>query len=360
MNESLLILNGIPGLGNERIKALVEYFGGAKNVLTATEAQLIASHILTSKMTQTVHQFSKDTFLKNENTLIRKNHVQVITYLDELYPASLKEIADAPVLLYVKGDPNCLSKPCIGLVGSREATLYGLSVARQFASELAEQGIVVVSGLARGIDTASHRGALMARGLTAAVLGSGLEHVYPSENKGLLEEIAKNGIVVSEFPMQSVPQAFHFPKRNRIISGLSQGIVVIEAAEKSGALITADFALEQGREVFAVPGKIDSISSKGVNGLIKQGAKLVTDVKEIIEELELQLSNKAKETAVNRLPSDLTDEEKLLLEHITEAPIHIDELSDRCKALDRRFSSSLLQLEMKKLVKQLPGKMFVR
>ncbi len=219
--------------------------------------------------------------------LIKKLNLNVLTRQDDEYPQNLKNILYPPIVLYVKGRLKPQDCNSIAIVGSRLASFYGLSCAEKLAGELANYGLTVVSGMARGIDTASHRGALKQNGRTIAVIGSGFNRIYPPENKGLCEEIAGSGAVISEFPIDTPPEKENFPRRNRIISGLSLGVVVVEAARNSGALITADFALEQGREVFALPGKVDSSTSFGTNELIKQGAKLVSCVDDIIEEFAL-------------------------------------------------------------------------
>lgn len=218
--------------------------------------------------------------------LSKENKTRTLSLLDKDYPANLKYIYDPPSILYIKGNILPEDTIAVAVVGSRRATYYGLKNAENLGFQLAAGGITIISGLARGVDSAAHRGALKARGRTIAVLGSGLNKIYPRENEELVEEIAQNGAVISEFALDTPPLRQNFPRRNRIISGLSLGVVVVEAAKRSGALITANFALEQGREVFALPGKIDSFTSKGTHDLIKQGAKLVESIEDIIEELE--------------------------------------------------------------------------
>ena len=237
-------------------------------------------------------------------------------------------------------------------------------MAEKLGRELAARGLTVVSGLARGIDSAAHKGALSAVGRTIAALGSGLDVVYPPENRGLLEEISQKGAVISEFPMSTSPERGNFPRRNRIISGLSLGVVVVEAAQRSGALITVDFALEQGREVFALPGKVDSLTSRGTNGLIQQGAKLVTTGEDIIEELEpiwesLLPEKETGEKNELSLPP-LKEEEKKVYELLSDEPRHIDFLIRETEFPVGRIASLLLMLQMKKLIKELPGKMYVK
>lgn len=367
--EAIIILNGIKGIGNAFIRRLVDYFGSPVKALKASGAELASAQIIPANAVQNIIQFSQDTFLLNEYNCARQKQVQIITYLEEAYPALLREIPDSPAVLYVKGDLKVLENPCVGLVGSREASIYGLTTAAQLSRELAEKGFTIVSGLARGIDTASHKGALQAKGKTVAVVGCGLNHVYPAQNKNLFEEIAQSGAVVSEFPFDCAPLAHNFPRRNRIISGLSLGIVVVEASEKSGALITADFALEQGREVFAVPGPIGCFSSTGVNNLIKQGAKLITSVDDVIEDLaEPFIKNLQEPSVISSQLSEneniqneiLNEEEYKVFEFLTSRAQHIDEISILSGMNQFKLSAVLLQLEMRGYIKQLPGKHYVK
>ncbi|MCK5013743.1 MAG: DNA-processing protein DprA [Candidatus Omnitrophica bacterium] len=383
MNEkdAFLILNAVSGIGNSGVQRLLKRHGSAAKVLSLSEADLLGDPKISSKTIQNILHFPKDKFLKIEYNLMEKKQVRVITWLDDDYPELLRQIADAPVILYVKGELSLDNTLLMAIVGSRRASFYGESTSGRFAVRFAELGFTVVSGMARGIDTAAHRGALKAGGATIAVLGCGLSRVYPPENKKLLEEIADCGAIISEFPMEEAPLAYNFPRRNRIISGLSLGVIVVEAAERSGALITADFALEQGREVFAVPGKIDHSGSRGVHNLIKQGAKLVTSVDDILEDMQPRVSaylndnkNRLSETQQAGVPEmkswvsgdrgtgdqskELSTEEKIIFDHITDRPVHIDELTHHCGPTVP-VMSVLLQLELKHLVKQLPGKLFV-
>jgi len=358
--DALLILNTIAGMTNTRIRKLIDHCGSACEALRASKNRLNLLGIVSAKVAESIAQFPQEEFLKQEHALLEKHDVRILSYTDREYPQSLLEISDAPVVLYVKGKIPC-DVPSIGIVGSRRASIYGVTIAEQFGCRLAEYGIHIVSGMARGIDTAAHKGVLKARGLTTAVLGCGLAHVYPKENDQLMEEIACNGAVISEFSMQTPPVSFNFPRRNRIISGLSSGVIVVEAARRSGALITADCALEQGREVYAVPGKVDIPGAQGTNDLIKQGAKLVTCVEDILEdlkpELERHISNDVSAKEKCQKDFDLTQQEENIYNHISDRPIHIDELYNQCGS---SIAVSLMQLELKQCVKQLPGKFFVR
>ncbi len=358
-----MLLNAVSGLGNAGIRKLLNRYGSAEKIWSLSEADFFENPLISSKAITNILDFPKDKFLKAEYNQIRKAQAKIVTFLDGDYPDLLRSIPDAPVVLYAKGQWPLQGALPVAIVGSRRASLYGMEISGKFAVRLAELGFTVVSGMARGIDAAAHRGALRAKGTTVAVLGSGLTNVYPPENRDLFDEISGSGAVISEFSMETPPVPYNFPRRNRIISGLSLGVIVVEAAERSGALITADFALEQGREVFAVPGKIDQLSSFGAHNLIKQGAKLVTCVEDILEEMQPQISSSLKVGEANknagRVPADLSEPERRVYGHITDRPVHIDELTAHCGSCVP-VMSVLLQLELKHLVKQLPGKLFVR
>jgi len=282
---------------------------------------------------------------------------------DSDYPVNLRNIYDPPEFFYIKGGLKPEDKFAVAIVGSRRASFYGLEQAEKFGAELARMGITVVSGMARGIDSAAHRGALKAGGRTIAVIGSGFNNIYPAENKELAEEIAKNGAVITEFSPDVLPLAQNFPQRNRIISGLSLGLLVVEAAKNSGALITANFALEQGREVFALPGKIDSGNSFGTNELIKQGAKLVTCTEEILEELIVPLGaafppdEPLKKQAVFEFSES---EESKVYSMISGDSVSLDGLLEKTDLDIPKISDILLRLQLKKMIRQLPGKQFIR
>lgn len=297
--------------------------------------------------------------------------IRKITMDDAEYPKNLRNIYDPPKQLYVNGTLLAQDEFAVALVGSRRASIYGLEACEKLAYELASRGVTVVSGMARGIDSAAHRGALKARGRTIAVMGSGHNDIYPPENKELYAEIAKTGAVVTEYENDVPPLPENFPKRNRIISGLALGVVVVEAARNSGALITARLALEQGREVFAVPGKISSNTSAGTNELIKDGAKLVQSVDDILEELShldikpLSSEEKAKsDDSIAKMTkayiyNSLTEDERKIYKILSDEPIYIDEISEKSKLKPAVTTKVLLNLELKRLVKELPGKLFV-
>jgi len=356
--EDLILLNMIDGLGPIKIKALLDYFRDSENIFRANRSELTAVFGIGEVMAANILSASnKD--LQKELDLIEKCNVKIIVICDSDYPDVLKNIYDPPPVLYVKGDILPEDDLSVALVGSRRATHYGLSMSESLAYDLALKGATITSGLARGIDSAAHRGALRANGRSIAVLGSGLNEIYPPENKKLAQEISESGAVVSEFPMGMEPLSGNFPRRNRIISGLSQGVVVVEANQRSGALITVDYALEQGREVFAVPGKIDSCSSRGTNELIKQGAKLVTSADDILSELNMfpQKPGERKEEYRSAM-TDLSDEENSIYYILSDEPTHIDNIISTLDMPAKKVSDILTRLSIRRLVKELPGKNF--
>ncbi len=297
--------------------------------------------------------------------------IRTITIDDAEYPLLLKNIHKPPKQLYVNGRLLETDEVAVALVGSRRASLYGIEMSEKFGYELALRGVTVVSGMAIGVDTAAHRGALKAKGRTIAVMGSGHGHIYPSQNKKIYEEIARTGAVITEFDDDMKPEPYNFPQRNRIISGLSLGIVVIEAAKDSGALITASLAAEQGREVFALPGKISSGTSSGANALIKDGATLVQSVDDILEELhlhEIKTITPGEEDAKNNIArmtrayiyNSLTAEERKIYKAISDEPVYIDDVVAKAGIGQADAFRILLSLQLKKLIMEVPGKQYVR
>lgn len=283
--------------------------------------------------------------------------VSVVTLNDAFYPRRLKEIFDPPVVLFYKGQLPQNEDICLAMVGSRRATNYGKQVAEILSRDLAQEGIWVVSGMARGIDSTCHKGAIDAGGKTVAVLGSGLDVIYPPENKMLYREIMEHGSIISELPLGSAPTAWNFPLRNRIISGLSNGVMVIEAGEKSGSLLTVDRALEQGRDVFAVPGPITSAQSKGANNLIRQGAKPVCTARDVWEEYFPE-SRKCQVNSGNCAKTNVSGEDTLLIQLLRE-PLHFDELLNKLDMPPHKLASLLTVGEVKGLIRQLPGKYYI-
>ncbi|WP_313885466.1 DNA-processing protein DprA [Desulfallas sp. Bu1-1] len=301
----------------------------------------------------------KDLNLHELANYLNHKDIKIIFFSDEGYPEQLKTIFDPPPVLFVRGQSRCLHETGVAMVGSRRASHYGLSVAESLSRQLAEAGVNIISGMARGIDAAAHRGALQAGGKTIAVLGCGVDVIYPRENGKIMVEIIRTGAVVSEFPPGAPPEAWHFPVRNRVISGLSKVVVVVEAAEKSGALITAHAALEQGRDVMAVPGNITSKLSRGANGLIKQGAAPVLGAEDILEELGVGVIFPPRASD----PSEgvkLTEIEQKLNKIINFEPVPLEVIVQQSGVPAGEVMSALMFLEMKGLVRQLPGKLFAR
>jgi len=360
--EYLLALNSIPDVGFVRINNLAKRFGGIKQIFGAGRSELEEVEKIGPKIAAAIINCDKEKALARETELIERYGVKVISYFDEDYPANLKEIYDPPVILYVKGELKDDDRYSIGIVGSRHASRYGLQTAERLGCELAAMGITVVSGLARGIDAAGHRGALKAKGRTIAVLGSGLAKVYPEEHIRLADDIIRDGAVVSEFPMATEPYKDNFPRRNRIISGLSLGVIVVEAAKNSGALITTDFALEQGRELFAVPGQAQAATAAGTNMLIRQGAKLVESADDVIEELGDVIKGHMKAApAVKDLSVKGTDaREEKVLGALSDDPVSIDDIVDEAGLPVVEAMDCLTRLELKGIVAQLPGKSYIR
>jgi DNA processing protein len=293
--------------------------------------------------------------------LLEKVGGRILTLGEENYPKRLKEIYDPPPVLYVRGELRKQDELAISIVGSRKTSPYGRWFTERVSRELAQQGVTIVSGMARGIDSVAHQGAISEGGRTIAVLGCGVDIVYPRENRRLCEQVIDHGAVVSEFPMESPPEAGHFPKRNRIISGLSLGVVVVQAGKDSGSLITANYALEQGRDVFAVPGNVGAESTQGTNHLIKQGAKLVESSEDILQEILPQWRRDEKAISkVEEREKGLSGEEKALYAVLGDTPLHIDAIIRETQLDPGKVSSLLLNLELKGFVSQWPGKSFTR
>jgi DNA processing protein len=353
----------VPGLGNIAFKNLLAHFGKPEAVFKARLSELAEVEGIRK---ETARRIVKREFTSDPEEELRKAekcNARIMTYAHPSYPGILKEIYDPPMLLYIKGKEIPASKTFIAVVGSRNASHYGLRAAENIGEGLATCGVGVVSGLARGIDSASHRGCLRGKGFTIAVMGTGIDVVYPRPNRKLFNQVMGSGAVISEFPLGSPPEPRNFPIRNRIISGLSRGVVVIEATKKSGSLITASLALDQGREVFAVPGSIESFKSTGTHSLIKQGARLVENSDDILGELWLkQMSFQASgfpKKGSKALP-DMDESERKIYEIIEDYPVHIDEIVRLGDLNAGEVLGILMRMELKGLVRQLPGKMFIR
>jgi DNA processing protein len=354
-----LALSLTPGVGGILIKRLLDRFGTPEAVFQAPLVELLQIEGLGEKVAREIQKGPVDKKVEKELSLLGEVGGKMMTVKDASYPKRLKEIYDPPPLLYVRGELKEEDELAVAIVGSRKTTPYGRWITEKMGQELARHGITIVSGMARGIDSHAHEGALSGGGRTIAVLGCGVDVVYPPENRNLYKRMINQGAVLSEFPMGSPPEGGHFPKRNRIISGLSIGVVVVQAGMESGSLITANYALEQGREVFAVPGNVGSDSSRGTHQLIKDGAKLVESSEDILEEV-LPQWRKEREAPkdVERPVRDLTDEEMVLFEQLGETPLHIDALIRRSQFEPGKVSSLLLNLELKGLISQWPGKCF--
>ncbi|MFZ5646334.1 MAG: DNA-processing protein DprA [Bacillota bacterium] len=351
----------MPGAA-KRIWHIIDRFGSPAEAWKSSEKQLTLTGGFTAEGARELVLRRRGINPEAELLLIEKKGVRYIHYVDSAYPEALKNIFDPPPGIFVRGNIS-FEGPAVAVVGSRKATRYGLSVAEKLAGDLALAGVTVVSGMARGIDTAAHRGALAAGAPTVAVLGCGVDVVYPKENSRLMEDIAVNGAVVSEFPLGMMPQPWHFPVRNRIISGLSGGVVIVEAAERSGALITADFALDQGRDVFAVPGNITSELSRGPNRLIRQGATPVENAGDILEVMGLErlfrVEEPRREDSRAAPGIKLSPEEEMVRKLLSIDPSTLDRLVDGSGLSAQKVLAALTFLEMKGLARQLPGKLYI-
>jgi DNA processing protein len=356
--RDLLALHLLPGLGPVRTAALLERFGSAGAVLRAAAAQLRAVPHIGEKLSEDLPRAAATVDVDAELALIAKHGVHLRALGTPDYPLALSHISDAPHLLYVRGTLLPADEKAVALVGSRKFTGYGRRVTERLATDLARAGYTIVSGLARGIDGIAHRAALKAGGRTLAVLAGGLSRIYPPEHADLANEVAAAGALLTEAPMAQDPLAGMFPARNRIISGLSRGVVIIEAAERSGALITARHAAEQGRTAFAVPGPIDAPSSAGTNALIRDGAVLVRGAEDVIEELEGVRAPAAPAPAPP--PPELDETQRRLWDFLGEGPRHLDEMAQRLALPVPQLSGALMMMEMKKLVRRLPGNRYER
>jgi DNA processing protein len=362
--ESLLILNSLPLLGPVRIQLLLKHFGSPQNILHAGSAELIRVLGIDKKISETIVNWQEAVSVEEEQKMANHANVRIMTFLDDDYPENLKQIYDPPIILYVKGTLVPEDKHAIALVGTRRSTLYGRETAARLARQMASAGITIVSGLARGIDAAAHEGALLAHGRTIGVLGSGFNHPYPVENLDLMDRIAGSGAVISEYPMNATPDKMNFPIRNRVISGLSLGVLVGEAPRHSGAMITVTHALHQNRFVFAVPGRVDSPTFTGNHQLIKEGAKLVENADDILSEFEYLFppsALKVEKGGPMQGPTPLLDEkEEKIFNLLSAEEKNIEEIIMESGLPARDVSVVLLRLEVKRLIRQLPGKTFVR
>ena len=355
-------LTQIKGLGPIKIQNLLGYFKNAQGIWNASQEELNNTPGIGSVLSTEIIETKKNFAPRKEREELKKFSVELVTLEDKCYPKLLKEIYAPPPVLYYRGSLAAVNKPCIAVVGTRSCTQYGKRIAYSLSQELAKEGFVVVSGLARGIDTRAHQGALQ-RGMTYAILGSGFKHLYPPENSQLADGIVGQGAVITPYHLRVEPSKSNFPARNRIISGLSLGTIVIEAPNKSGALITANFSLRQGREVFAVPGDINHRQSQGTNKLIQAGAKLVQDIEDIKEELvlddfSLHRLNKKANTEQQSNEINLNQKQKVVYNLLNNEEQQFEKILSNVKMKAKELNSILSQLEIMGLIKQVSGKRF--
>lgn len=360
-----LTLKSIKGVGNITFKKIVQVFKEPGLAISSPYEELMKRAGIHENLAKRISGAKVCQEILKELELAEKFKIRILTFNNSRYPSILKEIPDPPPYIYVHGDiqPEI---PRIAIVGSRNATYYGMETAHKLGKEISGLGIEIVSGMARGIDSSAHEGAIAGGGRTIAVLGSGLNRIYPPENLRLFHKIAENGAVISEFPINEGPEAKNFPMRNRIICGLSSGVVVVEAGNKSGSLITAKLAAEQGREVFAVPGSINSSRSTGTHSLLRQGATLIENAEDILTELPYLAESLKKsyllktnlESSSKKNHEEIDEQEKNVLAKLDAYPMHIDEIGRKCGLGPGKVSCILLELELKGLIHQLPGKLY--
>ncbi len=362
--EAMVALNLIGNVGPVRVRQLLEHFGDPAAILGASKRQLLQVKSIGEDTAESLANWEKTVQLDAELKRIEESGCRIVTQADAEYPELLRQIYDPPIVLYVKGSLLAKDKNSVAMVGSRLTTHYGMESARKLAYQLAYLGVTVVSGGARGIDSAAHQGALSAKGRTVAVLGTGINYVTPPENARLFEQIAETGALITQFPFNRPGDKQSFPIRNRIVAGMTLGTVVVEANLTSGALITANYANEYGRQVFAVPGRIDSPRSKGCHDLIKKGAKLCEDAEDILSEFEYlfpQTNRPPSPAQTGVLPAlELSENEQKAYDTLGNEEISIDEVIRKSGLPASAVSVALLSLEMKRVIRQLPGKLFVR
>ena len=364
-----IALSFVIGVGSRTAATLIDRFGSPAAVFEAS-VQSLEQAGLRRDTIEAIKSAEPRDKARNESEQIARLGGEALILTDDRYPALLRETYDPPIVIYCRGHfETALSQPVVAIVGSRRCSTYGRNVAEKLSRELAERGVTVVSGLARGIDSAAHRGALEGGGLTVGVMGTGLDAVYPKENRKLAARIVEQGALITEFPLATPPVSQNFPFRNRVISGLAMGVLVVEGAERSGSLITARLAYEQGRDVFAVPGNITSAKSFGPNYLIKDGAKLVHTWRDVVEELPTEikapiLSAERGESRIKQVTMEevaLSDSERKVLKMLnTDDAVHIDQLISKAGLGSGELMGALLKLEMMDRIRQLPGKSFVK
>lgn len=358
--EGLVGLNLSGSIGSIRLKTILSRFHEPQDIFSASRQEISGLPGIGEGIAERILSVRQED-IEKELRAAERLKLKLLTPADEAYPHNLKFIPDPPILLYVKGEIRREDSLSMAIVGSRKASVYGILHAEKLSAQLTERGFCVISGMARGIDTAAHRSALKSRGRTIAVMGSGFNNIYPADNRKLAQEISEGGAVISEFPLDAEPLKEHFPQRNRVISGLSLGVLVIEAARNSGALITAGFALEQGKDVFALPGRVDCENSFGPHSLIQDGAKLILGVDDIVGELGLLTAESSRETRFGKeSPAGLSEDEGALYSLLEDGPLYPDEIAQKIDFGITHISDILLKLQLKKLIKQLPGKRFAR
>ncbi len=356
----LIALSLVKDIGPLSARSLLAHFKRAEDIFAAPIEEIAQCPDIGPKRAKAIKDFQGWDIVDKQLKAIPEKGIGVLTYRDPLYPEGLRGLDDAPLVLYYKGTLIQEDKIALAIVGTRDMTDYGSKITLKISTGLAKAGITIVSGLARGIDTMAHVGALRAKGRTIAVVGSGLDIIYPAENRDLYRRIPASGCIISEFPLGTPPEKFNFPRRNRLISGLSLGVLVVEAAENSGSLITVQYALDQNKEVFAVPGRVDSPLSKGTNMLIRRGARLVHDAEEIIEELLPQLKGLTSSMHEDTRTLEITDKEKAIFSLLKDEPVHIDNILRDAPMSPDEVLSILLNLELKGIIRQREGKRFCK
>uniref|UniRef100_A0A7C6E9Y1 DNA-protecting protein DprA n=1 Tax=candidate division WOR-3 bacterium TaxID=2052148 RepID=A0A7C6E9Y1_UNCW3 len=353
-NPLYLDLMSLPKMTDTRLKNLLQKFKSPEMIFEASLKDLVTIEGMSEDLALAIKNYQRPEAIKKRIAVSMRLNIKTISFLDEDYPKNLRTINDFPPVLFVRGEIKNEDTKALAIIGTRSATDYGKQIAFKFAFELASYGITIVSGLARGIDTKAHEGAIKAKGRTVGVLGCGIDIYYPPENRNLYAQIAQSGAVITEFNFGTPPWAYNFPKRNRLISGLALGVLAIEARCSSGVLNTVQWAANQGRDVYVVPGDIRAKTSEGTNQLIKEGAKPVTSVKDILT--DLGIAEKRQE----KLAQEISETEKQLLEIIATEPLHIDKIAELTNIEITSLLALLLELEIKGLVKQLPGKRFLK
>ncbi len=356
--EDLLRLYNAPNVGPATFISFVEEFGSPGEVFRRPAGELCVIKRINKDRASAIISADSSEFISSQLKAIERTGCKLVSYWDDEYPQRLKAIFDPPPFYFIRGELTDEDDYALAVVGTRGVTSYGKLMTENLVTELAREGLTIVSGLASGVDSVAHKAALAIGGRSIGVLGSGLDRIYPQENTGLAKSLSEKGALISEFPMNTAPDRGNFPQRNRIISGLSLGTLVIEGDVKSGALITAYYAVDQNREVFALPGNANSKMSRGPHRLIRSGAKLVTTAEDILSELEsiVERGRKPKQT---KLVFDFSPDEQTIMEELNSEPLYIDEIAKRCSVATSQALGTLLGLELRSLVRQLPGKMFI-